>query len=547
MVALLPPTDEEAYLYAILKDPTGIDLAEFCWVEESNDDGCFRLWDFQWAWQANMDSLQADSCGRAVGKSVGIQMRAFAFPFNYPGQEMLITAPELNHLRPVVDKVEGRILSVRMSRELLPNKKGKGINRQPQWQARFDNGSVILSRLPNKDGKGVKGIHSTVIELDEGQDYPPAGWTEIIESRNRWAKGSIFRVHGVARGVRDKFWEITQPDSQWTVHRQMAMMRPGWSPEERAEKVELYGGTRQNPDYRRNIYGEHGDATNPVFVLARLMACVDKEEGSTFNDDVYQTVRISFEELESEDNKHGQPLESFFSDLPGTHLVGWQDGRKKVSYNAFYGGMDVGLTNHPSEILIFGERGDGHLDLLLRVHLQRIDEEEQRAVVRFLFEFYGKKLKRFAIDRGGVGFPIYQSLVREFGQERMWGWTFDEKVVVGFEDRELENKETMEDLAEYRPLVEHATDVLRNEYVDPARMLLPFDREVLTEWQGQSYAVVKSAGNPYGKRSYSQGAFHCLDAAKLAMAAKTLPPLIEMMEEPEQEEVLDVFLGAGML
>lgn len=880
MVAILPPSEDECYLLAILEDTTGIDQAEFLWVDEESEDGCYRLWSFQWPWQVSDEPLQVDSCGRAVGKSVGIQMRAFAFPFAFPGQEMLITAPELNHLRPVVDKVEARLMASRLAREMLPRTKGRGISRQPQWQARFANGASILSRLPQRDGKGVKGsvspdalvltseghkragdirvgdlvytdmqrwrpvidvahssdvdlvevdgggyrgmvmswnhrmigrrnrnpqkrvslepwqpvsvdvdevperwyfgspmkfppaqpqlpdacrdgvallalagwyvaegsqgtsgsvaltvhesevatiealasrlglacsarrkhglawtvrvgggigrwlrehfgqhangkrlpvwllgadepfrwafldgylagdghhdvregkanrwmagtasrelavglrllaqtlgyaasmsyvdpkvknivgadltstpqrswrvtvreskrnvveengwawqkvrsvrdlpekgdvvtiavaddhsfvadgllhhnIHSTIIEMDEAQDYPLAGWVEIIESRNRWSKGSMFRCHGVARGVRDKFFEISQDNSGWKVHRMMAMMRPGWSDEERQEKINQYGGSRNNPDYRRNIYGEHGDATNPVFVLARLMACVDQNEGSEYNAEVFTTVRIIAEQLESERNPSGRPLESFLDEIPGSHLVGWSGAPK--GYGAYYGGMDIGLTNHPSEILIFGERHDAKIDLLLRIHMQRIQEGEQRAVVRHLFHLYGSKLKAFGLDRGGVGFPIFQSLQRELG-DRLVGWTFDEKVVVGYEDRELERGETQEDLAIYRPMVEHATDVLRNEYVDPKRLLLPFDREVLSEWQGQSYTVVKSAGSPYGKRSYSQGGFHCLDAAKVAMAAKTLPQIQAMLHQrTAPTPILDTFMGA---
>ena len=119
--------------------------------------------------------------GRSLGKSVGIQMRAFAFPFNYPGQEMLITAPELNHLRPITDKVEHQILTHRLSREMLPRQRGNGINHQPQFQAHFINNARLISRLPNRDGKGVKGMHPLIIEADEMQDYPENGWIELVE------------------------------------------------------------------------------------------------------------------------------------------------------------------------------------------------------------------------------------------------------------------------------------------------------------------------------------------------------------------------------
>ena len=53
------------------------------------------------------------------------------------------------------------------------------------------------------------------------------------------------------------------PDNEWRVHRITAMSRPNWSDEERQEKIKQYG-SRDDPDYRRNVLGAHGDATNPA-------------------------------------------------------------------------------------------------------------------------------------------------------------------------------------------------------------------------------------------------------------------------------------------
>lgn len=539
MVAIVEPDEEEKYLIALLDCPDGIDIAEFLWKDEASEDGCFRCWDYQWPWYTAEEPLQADQCSRAVGKSVGIEMRGFAFPFAFPGQDMLITAPELNHLRPLTDNIEARLLESRLAEEMLAKSRGgNGISRQPQWQARFVNGARIISRLPNKDGKGVKGQHATKIELDEGQDYPLAGWIEIIEARNSWAADSSMWVHGVPKGGRDKFYEITSENSGYRVHRIMGMQRPSWDKTERNERVTQYGGSRASPDYKRNVYGEHGDATNPLFVLARLMRCVDQEESSEYNLDVFHTIKIEGEKLTD-----GIDILALLDTIPGTHKGGWG----KVTYGGFYGGMDVGLTNHPSEILMFGQRERSpQLDLLLRVQLQRVHAEDQLRTVLFLFTHYGAKLKSFAIDRGGLGFPIFQALQRTSVAARIHGWTFDEKVVTEFEDREMERDETMADLAIRRPFVEHTSDLLRNEYVDPGKLLLPWDREILNEFQGQSYRIVKSAGSPYGKRSYSEGAFHALDAAKLAAGAKHIPPLEDRLkQQPKNSPVLDVFVGAG--
>lgn len=157
MSVLADLSEEERYLFAILQDHSGIDQAEFTWVDETSKDFVFRCYDYQYAWYRDRSKFQIDQCGRAVGKSVGMQMRAWAFPFTNPGEEMLLTAPEMIHLDPVTKLVEDRLLSIRMSREFL-KKSGtsNGITHRP-FEARFRNGSRIVGRIPQKDGKGVKG------------------------------------------------------------------------------------------------------------------------------------------------------------------------------------------------------------------------------------------------------------------------------------------------------------------------------------------------------------------------------------------------------
>lgn len=540
MTALLMPDEEEIALFAILSDLSGLDLAEFCWSDSETDDGLYRAWDYQWSWYSCTDTFQVDQGARSTGKTVGITMRAFAFPFNFPGQGMLITGPELNHLRPLTSAIEARLENSWLGKEMRSKGKSNGIVRQPHWECRFLNGARLTSRLPNKDGKGVKGQHVIQIELDEAQDYPLAGWVEIVECLNRGLPGASWRCHGVPRGVRDRFYEITvgEDNNQWTVHRPMAMHRPNWSPGEREEKTRTYGGSRQAPDYQRNIYGTHGDATNPIFVLARLMAAVDQNLGSEYNTDIYTNCSITYEEL------RGRPAITLL-DLPGIHKSTWTLAPR--GYSAFYGGMDVGVTNHPSEILIVGQRAGvqrEQLDLLLRVHMHRIPTNEQVEIVAALFNFYGEKLATFGIDRTGIGFSIWEALSQSFGDDRIKGYNFSGKYAVSLEDRPLERGETNEDLVIERNVVEFASDALR-EVVDAKGLLLPNDRELLLEWQGQNYMVVRASGNPYGRREFSQGKFHTLDAGKMLIAAKRLATLDAMLAaKPVREPVLDAFIGA---
>ena len=146
-------TEEECYLYALMTDESGIDLAEFCFIDESQEDGCFRAWPFQVPWFRNSAQKHIDAASRSCGKSLSIKLRAFAFPFNYPGEEMVITAPEAVHLQAVTDNVEGLFTRNKLAREMLQGQ----IKHRP-YHMNFVNGSRIMGRIPQRDGTGVQGL-----------------------------------------------------------------------------------------------------------------------------------------------------------------------------------------------------------------------------------------------------------------------------------------------------------------------------------------------------------------------------------------------------
>jgi hypothetical protein len=482
-----------------------------------------------------------------------IKLRCLAYPFVKPGKSMLITAPELNHLRPLTDEVEKYLLQCSLTERMMPPGKSRGIARQPHWQVRFANGSSIISRLPNNDGRGVKGQHVDQLEVDEGQDYPAAGFAEIVEAFNAGNDGAMWRIHGVSKGVRDFFYEKTQPSSGWKVHRFMGMHRPTWSDKERKDKIDQYGGSRQSSDYRRNVYGDHGDVQNPVFVLSRLMACVDTDEGSLYNTEIYTPIKISYERFPdaASDSDRLALIDSWIQ-LPGTHFSGYSQRVKgketgaPKGYSAYWAGMDVGMTTDPSEILVFGQRkGSDFLELLTRIQMHRINADDQKAVIQKVMDFYGPKLQ-FGIDKTGLGHMLWDELTRYPFGDRIHGFGFSEKRIVGFEDREMTGKETLEDLAMRRNMVEASTDWLRNDYVDTKQFRLPYDREILLEFQGQTYMSQKDSGDPYNgtKRVFGGGTLHTLDAAKVAIAARHIPPLEERLLQPvTQVSVLDYFVG----
>jgi hypothetical protein len=498
----------ECALWAILQDHSGIDQAEFLWYDADTDDGCWRAWDFQWAWWRCEAALQVDQSARSVGKSLGIKLRACAFPNLFPGQEMVVTAPELVHLEPIINLIETQIESTRFYREQIPRTRS-AVTHRP-FRMNFTNGARIMGRIPQRDGKGVKGIHPIWLELDEGQDFPAPGWVELIETLKRGHEGAIWRAHGVTRGVRDHFYQITQdtPDNKWTVHRIPAMMRPNWSDEERSEKIQQYG-SRDDPDYRRNVLGLHGDATNPMFVLYRLMGCTDTDQTSDYNANEYYAVSIKSETLQFAHQEVADVL-----DFPARHLDYVGEGKAKA---LFWAGMDVGYTVDPTEILVFVEYRHkprdpaSRLRLLTRVHLERVGHAEQVSAILSVIRFY--RPKAFAMDKTGLGLPLFTDLQERCRSDPellpaldiIKGYAFGEKVLVDLDSSveipEWANlDETVRAAGMRRSVLEHASDLLRS-LVDAGRLELPWDTELLRQFQGSTWSIAKSL-DLYGRKLF---------------------------------------------
>jgi hypothetical protein len=539
MVAMADLTEEEAYLVSILMDPSGIELAEFCKFDPTSKDGCYRVWDFQYPLYRSKETYQIDWCSRAIGKTQGIIMRLTGFVFSYAGQEALVLAPSANHLDPIKDKLVHEVRSTRLLREMLLKGRTDGIKGgQGQFQMFLSNGSRILGRIPGLKGKNTKGIHSIVIETDESQEFEDETWIEILESLERTQPDAVWRAHGVSRGSRDKFYKFTMgedPDLPWFVHRYPAMYRPTWSDDERREKIALYGGSKDNVDYKRNIFGDHGDVSNRLFVISRLNNCTRIQEtpwAIEYNDTVYYSPKINDEYLRSS----GQPIEALINP-PTNHL--------NEEYIAYYGGADFGFTNDPSELLIFGEvavdKKTSILRLLSRIHMQRISAADQAAAIRHIFDFYGARLKRVTIDKTGAGLPIWQELdpeavgtgmaqrrTPEHIAQRVKGYGFSEKIVVELDDRELDKKEKPEDAVIKKTIIEYGIDEIRklvDAYPD-GHIELPYDKELLAEWQGSEVQYTRDETGTGVRRALkkagSGSGLHTLDAALLTIAGKNL-------------------------
>jgi hypothetical protein len=583
MAVLEAPTEEECYLLAILEDKSGLDLAEFTWYSPDSEDGCFRAWPFQWTWWRCDDKQQIDQCARSVGKSLSIKVRSFAFPFNFPGQEEVITAPELIHLEPIVGLIENQFQDTRLGREML--KRGRSsINHRP-FMMQFQNGARIIGRIPQRDGRGAKGIHPIRLEQDESQDYPEKGWTELNETLKRGFADAQWRAHGVTKGVQGSFYDKTQEGSGWTVHRITAMMRPNWTDEERQLAIEAYGSS-EDPDYRRNILGMHGDATNTLFVLRKLMQCVDIDLTDDYNNEEYFHRFVRDTDLQNPDD----PEEGGLELITKLNLQPIPQAYTTKGFQVWMG-MDVGFTSDPSEILIAVEyhpsadelaedkanlrgrppKGTTRLRIIGRITLRRIPGPLQTEVILHLIDFYNPRA--FSMDKSGNGLPLYQGILARAraaagadqarykkASEQVKGYNFSEKVLVEISDpeaakaraevqgtnKELTNEELADEAGIGRLVLEYSTDKLR-EYVDASRLMMPWDKDakptsLLAEFHGQTFSYSNSPQDPYGRRrrSVSEGRFHALDAARMlvmGMAQATIEEFIDT--KPVQAPVID--------
>lgn len=601
-------SDEECALYVILSDPSGLDQAEFLWYDSSVEDnkvcavcgslmssvhayqhdelpiedmwvtdpsytpsGCFRAWAYQWVWWRCMEAMQIDQSARSVGKSLSIKVRGCAFPWVHPGQEMLITAPELVHLEPIVGLIEAQMYSTWLYREMLMTGRS-GVTHRP-FQMNFRNNARIIGRIPQKDGKGVKGMHPIWLEQDEAQDYPHDGWVELRETLKRGEADARWRAHGVTRGIRDDFFNHTDednPNNTWTVHRWTAMQRPTWSDHERQEKLSEYG-SRDDPDYRRNVLGKHGDSMASIFNVVQLMKNVDNDKFSDYNVDEYYMRTIKIEQLELMDQDIFQALE-----FPMGHLsyLGDKDERLKNPKAIYWVGMDVGFTTDPSEILVWVEYKEKPADrvnkikLLTRLSLIRMPEDEQIKAMIAVVDFYHPRA--YAMDKGGNGLALFQRLqnmvrcLREKRYEEVppWvlqfedsinaavtvvkGYNFSEKLIVELDDALKDKLDEIKDEVTKAGLKRYAkdwgTDVLRS-MVDQCQLWIPWDDTFLKSFQGGSYVNTKGGMDQYGRRQYSKANDHCLDAARFMALAWSLDAIEMLLAAPKNPDpVLDSFV-----
>lgn len=531
--------ETDLLLIAMLKDP--VLSPEFCWRDPNNTDyaGCYRVRDYQVRFNRIEGHYEAFACARSVGKTERQQVWAFTHYFRRISQNMLLTAPELLHLMPLADKIEDRISGVRLLRECLKKDRGNqtGFSHQP-FGVDFADGTKIVARIPNRDGRGVKGQHQPVLMVEEGQDYPDAGWVEVHETVMKDVEDFEYHIYGVHRGARGGGFASRVTGGLFKNNCLTAIMRPGWGPEEKQAAIETYGGENA-PDYRRNILGEPGAASSPIFVTSRLMACIDQNRDSDYNRLEYVSQHLRWEEFEAQYQLPNGQIDpnalDYALDLPGR------------SYPYVVAGADLGLTTSPTVISVFGEvkvKGKSRLALLRRITLERFTSKWIRAAIRAVYQ-WDSNIEGIGLDITGLGFPIFQEMQEDEQNpdpgllNAVRGWKFNEKIPVGVDPGQVtDGKDAfgrkVEDGVVQMTVIEATTRYLR-EWVDTGYLLLPFDTEITNDLLAENIQRVSSVAGLTGSKK--PNAFHILDSFRMAALIAQLKN-VGLMQEATP--VLDV-------
>jgi hypothetical protein len=366
-----------------------------------------------------------------------------------------------------------------------------------------------------------------------------------------------FHFYGVHSGARDSRFHALMEDGEFRIINVTALQRPDWNKTQKANAKAMYGGT-SSPDYRRNILGEAGAASSPMFVTSRLIACVDQDRESAYNTEEYKHQLLRVEEVDPiieqmpEDERH--LAYSTILDLPS-------------KFGTCYVGSDIGLTISPTVIMVFSHEEVGkkpRMKLIRRYTLERFRESQIRAVYYALAWHLGVRLEAFGIDATGLGKPIHQGMEDDKDsparlREVLRGYFFNAQVPVDvdpdfvMEDtsgylrdqygsavkKEIDPLTNEERLVTFMPMIEASTRYLR-EWVDTGFLMLPFDTEITTDMQGETQQRIQTVGKMSGRQK--PNAFHILDAMRGAGMGWKAQEIEEKMEFKKPEPVLDMAL-----
>lgn len=546
--------DDDWALIALLQDP--IHMSEMLFTDQKNREysGTYHVRDYQYPLFRSRANYAAYPTARDTGKTESQKAKAVCHAFRRIGEDMLLTAPETIHLEGLTKPIENRITDTRLTRDFLRRDAQKtGFTHKP-FECVFADGTRIIGRIPHLDGSGVKGPHVPDLLMDEAQDYPEDGWTEVIPTV---IKDHVdqdgeydFTLHfyGVhAGGVTAGTFATLSESASYEVTAITMLQKPGWNKQEKEAFKAMYGGTN-TPDYRRNVLGERGSRVSQFFSTARLLACTDQDRDSNYNVNVFKAQEFEAESLDQIIGPGGDVGDLL--DLP--EGLGQQ----------VYGGMDVGLVSDPTVITLWAvlpdEKKRSRLTLVRMIHLNRFTERQIRQMTYRIARQYGLTLRAFGQDITGLGLPLYQAMdadeqcpthLREVSR----GYVFNAKVPVSVDPNYVSEEGTQmvdqyghmvevvrdkwtgrEQLVARMTMIEASTRYLRG-FVDDGFLRLPFLAPLIKDFQGESEQRVRAMGGVRKKPN----AFHMLDSARAFAMAYKAGEMEEQVYSKSHAPVLD--------
>lgn len=159
------------------------------------------------------------------------------------------------------------------------------------------------------------------------------------------------------------------------------------------------------------------------------------------------------------------------------------------------------------------------------------------------------------MDKGGVGLPLFQDIQQQAQEnpalkhvlDSIKGYNFSEKSTVEFDSsvtvsEYADAEEIMKQTAIKRNVKEASTDVMRT-LVDNGRVELPWDRDLLRQLQGGTWTNTRGYHDQYGRKRFSGGDDHILDAIRFAIHGWAQYGIEEQMKHIEPEPVYDYFVS----
>ena len=561
---------EEALVVYTLEDPV-----RWCetYLLESNGDP-FRFFDYQKpsirAWR--QDVVHED--GAEVGKTREIMAllmwgHCTAFGGEIASPSSFVAAPQGIFLTEIIDAIERQVGVHKSLKSRSPLQVfWEEPRRTPHTQLRFrcinpakpDHATLatIDFRPAGHDGEAFRGVHVTALALvDEAAKMKAkVQWTEFYRAM---MPGCRMRAYSVPDGDRNtEFYRLCQEAREdlpageagfrkfhWP---KTVMPAPFWSEERDRHFVKLYGG-RDTPGYQRNVLGLWGDAENPVFRWDQLLPNVcdlpdyrrvtlsaDGRAGTLNAEVVRIELVMTPDEASGAARKSGREhvLVDAVHDLEP--LVGSDDAMRRAAWadvlapflshidprGSFWGGVDLGERNDPTEIVVSEQVGDVLRDVL-RIKARGLSYSGQTELLFQVDRAFGHGAQ-WGADMGSAGTAVVKDLLTSDRYNaagfdgRLTGFFFQQAVDCMGEDGEvLAQARDEDDDGNDRPVrapAKHWATQCIVARLQGRGYALPYDSDVLNDYT--SHTARQGAKWPI----YLAKNDHTIDARRQQMLAK---------------------------